>query len=517
MASILYLIFLLYIGIGATSTSSSPTVGSRSILRDLTDPDPSLPDAALDLNNSNFDSVLRRSPASFAIVEFFASWCPACRNYKPQYEKVARLFNGPDAVHPGFVLMARVDCADKINTKLCDRFSISHYPMLFWGHPATLASGTWAPKQDKNEIQEIDDFRQADHLLNWINKKLGSAYHLDDEKFENEHLAFNASDPGQILRAVYDVEEATSTAFDIILDHKMINSKTRAPLISFLQLLVAHHPSKRCRKGSAEILVNFDDVWPSNLLSAIAQDAVVSEEKKAFHGYRICGKEVPHGYWIFCRGSKNETRGFSCGLWVLLHSLSVRIEDGESQLVFTSLCDFVHNFFICEECRQHFHKMCSSVSAPFTKARDLVLWLWSAHNEVNQRLIKEEASLKTGDPMYPKMIWPPEQLCPLCYLSPTRKKNGDLSVNWNKDEVFKFLVDYYGRKLVSSYKDKGLLEDDVSLPSDDIVTSTNVVAVPLGAALGIALASCAFGALACYWRSQQKNRKYFHAHPSKNI
>ncbi|KAL0000150.1 hypothetical protein SO802_019752 [Lithocarpus litseifolius] len=39
--------------------------------------------------------------------------CPACRNYKPHYERVARLFNGPDAVHPGIILMTRVDCALK--------------------------------------------------------------------------------------------------------------------------------------------------------------------------------------------------------------------------------------------------------------------------------------------------------------------------------------------------------------------------------------------------------------------
>lgn len=33
---------------------------------------------------------------------------------QPHYEKVAKLFNGPDAVHPGIVLMTRVDCALKV-------------------------------------------------------------------------------------------------------------------------------------------------------------------------------------------------------------------------------------------------------------------------------------------------------------------------------------------------------------------------------------------------------------------
>ena len=136
---------------------------------------------------------------------------------------------------------------------------------------------------------------------------LYSSYGLDDEKFENEHLMSNISDiqqvcfhhgPGyyvsiksryltsifyfccallsKIARAVYDVEEATSTAFEIIFSHKvilsrlcppligflpfilhspfifsnitvmqMIKAETRASFIKFLQILVAHHPSKR--------------------------------------------------------------------------------------------------------------------------------------------------------------------------------------------------------------------------------------------------------------------------------
>ncbi|KAK7846260.1 sulfhydryl oxidase 2 [Quercus suber] len=253
-------------------------------------------DYAVDINVTNFDAVLRDTPATFAVVEFFAHWCPACRNYKPHYERVARLFNGPDAVHPGIILMTRVDCALKINSKLCDKFSVDHYPMLFWAPPSKFVSGGWKPKQEKNEIRVIDDARTADRLLNWINKQMGSSFGLDDEKFENEHLSSNVSDPGQIARAVYDVEEATSTTFDIILEHKMIKSETRGSLIKFLQLLVAHHPSKRCRMGSAEVLVNFDELCPLDMDSTTKQEN--NDGKGALGNIQICGKEVPRGYWV---------------------------------------------------------------------------------------------------------------------------------------------------------------------------------------------------------------------------
>ncbi|XWS34527.1 hypothetical protein CRYUN_Cryun21dG0046200 [Craigia yunnanensis] len=205
--------------------ATSLQAGSRTLLREIGNnnggSDPK--DYAIELNVTNFDGVLKDTPATYTIVEFFAHWCPACRNYKPHYEKVARLFNGPDAVHPGIILMTRVDCALKINTKLCDKFSVDHYPMLFWGPPTKFSAG-WEPNQAKGEIRLIDDGRTAERLLNWINKQISSSYGLDDEKFENEHLPSNISDPGQIARAVYDVEEATTTAFDIILEHKVARS-----------------------------------------------------------------------------------------------------------------------------------------------------------------------------------------------------------------------------------------------------------------------------------------------------
>ena len=132
--------------------------------------------------------------------------------------------------------------------------------------------------------------------------------------------------------------------------------------------------------------------------------------------------------------------------------------------------------------------------------------------------MKEEASLKTGDPKFPKIIWPPKQLCPSCYRSRGPKDKGSSQIDWDQDEVFKFLISYYGNTLVSLYKEKRLLDDGTNATVDDLVASTNAFVVPVGAALAIALASCAFGALACYWRSQQKNRKYYHQlYSLKNI
>ncbi|KAL3654461.1 Sulfhydryl oxidase 1 [Castilleja foliolosa] len=494
-------LLILTVFLSSNGVSSSPEIGSRSILRAMDDKTEN-PDYAVELNATNFDSVLKDTPAAYAIVEFFAHWCPACRNYKPQYEKVAKIFNGADAAHPGILLMTRVDCALKINTNLCEKFSVSHYPMLLWAPPSKFVSASWDPKKEKTEIRSMDDWRTADRLLNWINKQLSSSYSLDDEKFENDQLQQNASDIGQIARAIYDIEEATSTAFDIILGHKMIKPETQSSLVKFFQLLVVHHPSRRCRKGTAEILVDFDDVYADKAIAS-------GGEKGTLSNYQICGKGVPRGYWLCFvveARMRREVLVVVCGFYCILFLLELTTEKAKLHspqfvILFTissSAKNVVNIFTACVQ---------GNVTTPFKKSRDFALWLWEAHNKVNERLIKDEASLGTGDPQFPKTIWPPRQICPSCYQN-GKSKN---PIEWDRNMVHKFLIEYYGNTLVTLYKDKELLAEKRgdSMLAKDLASSVsaNALVVPVGAALAIAVASCAFGALACYWRQQQKSRK----------
>jgi hypothetical protein len=59
---------LLFAGLVIAASSSSP--GSRLILREISDQK----DKAVELNTTNFDSVLKDTPAKYAVVEFFAHW-----------------------------------------------------------------------------------------------------------------------------------------------------------------------------------------------------------------------------------------------------------------------------------------------------------------------------------------------------------------------------------------------------------------------------------------------------------
>lgn len=57
--------------------------------------------------------------------------------------------------------------------ELCNKFSVDHYPYLVWGPPTKFNLVQWKPKQEKSELELIDDGRTADRLLKWINKKMG--------------------------------------------------------------------------------------------------------------------------------------------------------------------------------------------------------------------------------------------------------------------------------------------------------------------------------------------------------
>lgn len=189
--------------------------------------------------------------------------------------------------------------------------------------------------------------------------------------------------------------------------------------------------------------------------------------------------------WVNCRGSQPHFRGYPCGLWMLLHTVTVltlptrprfsilpqhRLQTKEALGVLTS---FIEGFFSCEDCREHFTRMAQGVSDGALRYHgDAVLWLWEAHNAVNRRL----SNAISSDPLHPKALFPRHTVCPYCYrqtataaaaavaatgssslVEPswnnTRFENGKKLVPadlgnghyyvWNKTAVFLYLCNFY--------------------------------------------------------------------------
>uniref|UniRef100_A0A915Q4B4 Sulfhydryl oxidase n=1 Tax=Setaria digitata TaxID=48799 RepID=A0A915Q4B4_9BILA len=123
--------------------------------------------------------------------------------------------------------------------------------------------------------------------------------------------------------------------------------------------------------------------------------------------------------YMACRGSKNYFRGFPCGLWTIIHAMSIqayKLEKGNAN--FSSKNDlinpfhqFIWHFFICAECATHFHEEILSQ---------------------NMTTIVEPAS---EDPAFPKQQFPPVSLCSRCW-----RPDGQ----FDEEEVLDFMINYYG-------------------------------------------------------------------------
>lgn len=155
--------------------------------------------------------------------------------------------------------------------------------------------------------------------------------------------------------------------------------------------------------------------------------------------------------YIGCRGTGQGRRGYTCGLWTLFHFLTVQAASPENHLnaepleVLRGIHGFVKHFFGCSHCSQHFQEMAQREHIWNVKSNDeAVLWLWSAHNQVNKRLAGDD----TEDPEFPKVQFPDAKLCSPCHRVDSSNDN---SIQWNRDEVLNYLRQINTHANVSRY------------------------------------------------------------------
>ncbi|XP_035593275.1 sulfhydryl oxidase 1 [Oncorhynchus keta] len=159
---------------------------------------------------------------------------------------------------------------------------------------------------------------------------------------------------------------------------------------------------------------------------------------------------LPEGVrWVGCQGSKPHFRRYPCGMWTLFHVLTVQAEEAagkDPQEVLQAMRSYVHSFFGCRACATHFENMAKDSMSHVGTLSTAMLWLWSRHNHVNNRL----AGALSEDPHFPKIQWPSPELCPSCH---GVKKSGEHT--WNQEELLTFLRSHFSSEhLLSDYLEK---------------------------------------------------------------
>ncbi|OQV25321.1 Sulfhydryl oxidase 2 [Hypsibius exemplaris] len=158
--------------------------------------------------------------------------------------------------------------------------------------------------------------------------------------------------------------------------------------------------------------------------------------------------------WDHCKGSVPDRRGYPCGLWQIIHTMSVRAYEAgllsaatvESNAlaangVLTAVIGYVEHFFSCGECSRNFMKGVASLrrNQVVVSNADAVLFLWRAHNNANRFL----AGDLSEDPAHPKQQFPTLVQCLDCRNSADPQAQ---TIVWNEGNVLRFLREFYGAK-----------------------------------------------------------------------
>lgn len=103
----------------------------------------------LDLNKDNFREVTASSP--YLLVEFYAPWCPYCKEFAPEYQKADTVLQHQNSP----VKFARVDATTE--TDLAEENGVRGYPTIkFYRYGYST---------------EYDGSRTASDLVDWLNMK----------------------------------------------------------------------------------------------------------------------------------------------------------------------------------------------------------------------------------------------------------------------------------------------------------------------------------------------------------
>ncbi|XP_064310584.1 sulfhydryl oxidase 1 [Phalacrocorax carbo] len=202
----------------------------------------------------------------------------------------------------------------------------------------------------------------------------------------------------------------------------------------YVAVLVKYFPGRPCVQTYLQSLDSWLRNWTEPELPRSVLKEAVKNNRDASHP-AVLPTNVT---WVGCQGSEPHFRGYPCGLWTVFHLLTVQaVQSGPDkelplEVLNTMRC-YVRHFFGCQECAQHFEAMAAESMDQVAGREEAVLWLWSHHNEVNARL----AGGDTEDPKFPKLQWPPPDMCPQCH----KEEQGVHA--WDEPAVLTFLKAHF--------------------------------------------------------------------------
>lgn len=399
------------------------------------------------LSRDSFDDMLNDTDAVW-LVDFYAPWCPHCRDFAPELEKVATFYADSTVVHVG-----AVDCTR--NKDICDSEKIYGYPSLKLFHvPKTADESIKMPakgrKTTKVVISWIEEMMQTHGLSSGISEedidkqlalirndrvidKSGGTSTLKDQSAEMKYKRLHDAGAAAMLTLENSFYIGTTT----------LEGDRYAAALKWIDALAASFPMEGNRAAFATLAdaMRRQDKWEQADWSDLMLKWKEIARKMIFPKDLLDASEEEG--WSSCST-------YTCGLWTLFHSMTVTniqtaspVEPWKPSQLADAMRTYIKYFFGCEECQRHFLKAnpestIDELAKSDTQGpKEVALWMWRMHNKVNKFLKKGQ--------------WPSKQACPVCYNEHIR----ELSLNpavLHEDEILAYLTSVFRHEDQSEFE-----------------------------------------------------------------
>jgi len=351
-------------------------------------------------------------------VEFYAPWCPHCQHFAPTYGDLATQYKNASSVN-----FFAVNCED--HGDVCTANNVTGYPTIkaFVKHTSSKYGGdltlgnltSWIESSMTDNGIELPTIEKVAPAPAWQHEKKTILSPSPVRRMDLAAAVFNGLEQmvGQVANG-----------------GTMSEMKTQA-LINWLQrlstvpgLAAPLHP-----------MISAASDGLATKVKGISKAALTSTlNSLTFWGFAYGKKSITlrgdNQEWSACAGPGH---GYPCGLWQLLHTLTVYSNGGkdDAQKVLLDIRQFIENFFPCDQCRSHFlQEMDGEVIRSMNSREDAVMWLWRTHNKVSKRLAPEWGISED------LVVYPPVRACENC-----RKVSlsASQSWKWSDTKVLHFL------------------------------------------------------------------------------
>ncbi|GMF19024.1 unnamed protein product [Phytophthora fragariaefolia] len=349
------------------------------------------------------------------LVDYYAPWCPHCRHFAPEWERVADFYAKSSRVKVG-----AVDCTQ--HSDICNSEGIFGYPGVKIHHvPADADKSVVMPRGARDSRAVIG---WAERLMEEHGIESGVDMEVLNANLKNFRGEVDAAENGEgdaaysdqslqmKYRRLHDAGIAAVSTFQngFFVGANVLEGERYDAALKWAEALAAAFPIKKNRKALATLV---DSMKTSNrwnhadwkrLLAKWKEEA--SEMTFPVNLFSSSDDEA----WAYCKT-------YTCGLWTLFHSITVSnvkaskkstVQPLKPSQIMAAIRVYVKNFFGCEECREHFMLLNPENIVGDLAKRDrdgppaVAFWIWKMHNTVNKMLKKDQ--------------WPSMTSCPICYV-----------------------------------------------------------------------------------------------------